>query len=123
MAQNFVDTGQDLRYTLQSGETALKSGSFVLVGTRVGVISFLSRNGNTVFTNQASAPGDIAVVKVEGSYACPKATGQAWAQGAALYWDNTAKNFTTTVSTNQLAGVAESAALSADTVGVIRLNK
>lgn len=89
----------------------------------MGVISFLSRNGNTVFTNQASAPGDIAIVKLEGTYACPKATGQAWAQGALLYWDNTAKNFTTTVSTNTLAGHAESAALSADTTGAIRLDE
>lgn len=123
MAQNFVDTGQDFRYTLQSGETALKSGSFVLVGARVGVISFLSRNGNTVFTNQASAAGDIAIVKLEGTYACPKASGQAWTQGAALYWDNTAKNFTTTVGTNTPAGEAESAAQSGDTVGVVRLDK
>lgn len=121
--QNFVDTGQDYRYTLQSGETALKSGSFVLVGTDVGVISVLLRNGNTVFTNQASAAGDIAIVKVEGTYACPKAPGQAWAQGANLYWDDTAKNFTTTVGSNTLAGKAESAALSADTTGAIRLDE
>lgn len=119
--QNFVDTGQDFRVTLGSGETAVVSGAGYLVGTKVGIVSVVLRNGNTVFKTQASAQGDTIIVKLIGTYAVAKATGEAWALGAALYWDNTAKKFTTTTTSNTLAGVAESAALSADAVGNIRL--
>lgn len=45
-----------------------------------------------------------------------KATGQAWSVGALLYWDNTAKNLTTTVGSNTKAGYCLEAALSGDTV-------
>lgn len=47
----------------------------------------------------------------------PKAAGQAWTQGVALYWDNTAKVLTTTVGTNKLVGAAAQAQTSADAVG------
>lgn len=36
----------------------------------------------------------------------PKASGQAWAFGAALYWDATAKAFTTTSTSNTACGHA-----------------
>lgn len=53
----------------------------------------------------------------------PKATSQVWAEGAVLYWDNTAKNFTTTSTANFRVGCAgTNGALSADTVGPVRLN-
>lgn len=47
----------------------------------------------------------------------PKATGQAWTQGVKIYWDNTAKNLTTTSSGNTLVGAAAQAQQSADAVG------
>jgi predicted RecA/RadA family phage recombinase len=50
-----------------------------------------------------------------------KATGQAWTQGVKLYWDNTAKNLTTTAGGNTLVGVAAQAQASGDTVGRIKL--
>ncbi len=46
----------------------------------------------------------------------PKAAAQAWAWGAALYWDAAAKNFTTTASGNTLCGFALEPKLAADTV-------
>lgn len=53
----------------------------------------------------------------------PKAAGAAWSVGDALYWDDTAKNFTKTSSANTLCGYALSAAASADTVsGLIEFN-
>lgn len=51
----------------------------------------------------------------------PKATGQAWTEGQLLYWDNTAKNFTTTATSNTRVGCAAVAAQSADTTGTVRL--
>lgn len=46
----------------------------------------------------------------------PKATGQAWAAGVALYWDAAAKKLTTTSTSNTLCAYALTPALSADTV-------
>lgn len=51
----------------------------------------------------------------------PKAAGEAWVQGDALYWNNTNKNFTKTAAGASLAGAAEEAADSADTVGTVLL--
>lgn len=48
-----------------------------------------------------------------------KATGEAWAIGAALYWDNTNKRFTTTSSGNTAAGFAGSIQESGDTTGTV----
>jgi predicted RecA/RadA family phage recombinase len=52
----------------------------------------------------------------------PKATGQAWTQGALLYWDNTNFVFTTTSSGNTLRGFAVAAAASGDTTGTVVLD-
>lgn len=65
--------------------------------------------------------GDTFVGYVEGVYDVPKASGAAWAEGDTVYWDDTAKNFTKTTTSNTKSGYAVSAALSADTEGRIRL--
>jgi predicted RecA/RadA family phage recombinase len=60
--------------------------------------------------------------KTCGVWTLNKATGQTWAEGAILYWDNSAFKFTTTVTSNRRAGVAVAAAASGDTTGVVRLD-
>ena len=45
----------------------------------------------------------------------PKATGEAWNVGQAIYWDNTNKRFTTTSSGNTACGTALAPALAGDT--------
>ncbi len=50
-----------------------------------------------------------------------KATGQAWLGGAKIYWDDTAKDFTTTVGSNTLAGRAVQPAATGDVRGQIQL--
>ncbi len=52
---------------------------------------------------------------------CTKAAGQAWAGGADIYWNDTAKNFTTVTSGNTKAGYAVLDAASADITGQIYL--
>ncbi len=69
----------------------------------------------------ATSGADIDV-DVIGVFDLPKATGAAWTQGVRIYWDDTAKNCTTTPSTNKLIGVAMAAALSGDTIGRVRLS-
>lgn len=52
----------------------------------------------------------------------PKTTGQSWAEGTKVYWDNTNGLFTTTATGNTLVGVILSAQASADTTGTVMLN-
>ncbi len=101
----------------QEGETitlmapyALTSGQGVLVGSVFGVAS-----------NDAVISTEVEAV-TRGIFSLAKATAQAWTIGALIYWDNAARNCTTTVATNKLIGVAMNAALTADTVGNVRLN-
>jgi predicted RecA/RadA family phage recombinase len=52
----------------------------------------------------------------------PKATGAAWGAMDKIYWDDTAKNFTTTSTNNTYAGYAKRAAASGDDTGRLVLN-
>ena len=58
----------------------------------------------------------------QGVFTLTKATGAAWALGATLYWNNTARNVTTVVSTNKMIGAAFAAALAGDTTGSVLLD-
>lgn len=71
--------------------------------------------------NTALISTDNIFVK-RGVIQAPKATGQAWVPMALLYWDDTAKNFTTTSTSNTLAGRVHEAAASGDTEGFVDLD-
>lgn len=118
--QNYIQEGDRMEVTLGSGETGFASGKGYLVGAMFGVITSLTRNGQTVFSTQASAQGDIAVLALEGVFTLPKATG-AITLGAKLYWDNTAKNITTTASGNTFCGYAWTAQSSGDATVQVKL--
>lgn len=111
--KNYVAPGKTL--TL-AAPYVLTSGQGALVGTVFGVAATDIANG---------VRGEFDVV---GVFDLTKATGQAWTEGATLYWDNTAKNVTTTSTSNTKIGVAlandaiGTMAASADTVGRVRLN-
>ena len=77
------------------------SGQALLVGAKVCV----------AFDNAIA--GATVVVCTEGVFELPKASG-AIAQGAKVYWDDTAKNMTATVGSNTLCGYAFAAALTGD---------
>lgn len=82
-------------------------GEFVVLGTQTdGFYAVDGSNGD-----EATVITKCRKVKVE------KNAGEAWASGNALYWDSTAENVTTTVSTNSLIGYAIAVAASADVVG------
>jgi predicted RecA/RadA family phage recombinase len=51
----------------------------------------------------------------------PKATGETWAVGDLLYWDDSAKKFTKTSTSNTKAGFAMSVTLTGDTSGALKL--
>ena len=105
--KNFIQPGEEVTLV---APYALTSGQGLLVGSIFGVASNDAANSTNVET------------RLEGVFLLTKATAQAWTQGAVIYWDNAARNCTTTVATNKLIGVATAAALAADTVGYVRLN-
>lgn len=105
--KTFIQPGNQVSVPAPADVT---SGQGVLVGSLFGVA-----------VHDALSGADVEL-SLEGVYSMAKATGAAWTVGARLYWDDTAKNLTTTASTNKLAGVAVVAAGSADTTGIIRLS-
>lgn len=85
--------------------------------------TFLLANSVPVLPlNTALAAVDNVFVYQCEAVRVPKATGQAWVPLAKIYWDDTAKDFTTTSTGNTLAGFAVVDAVSADTEGVIDLD-
>jgi predicted RecA/RadA family phage recombinase len=51
-----------------------------------------------------------------------KVSAQAWTEGLKIYWDNTAKLFTSTASTNPLVGFATRVAANPTATGYVRLD-
>lgn len=105
--QKYVQEGCALDLTAPSGgvtgDTPYKIGSIICIATA------------------DAAEAATFVGYVEGVYDVPKATGAAWAEGDLLYWDDAAKKFTKTSTSNTKAGYAVKAAASGDTEGRIRL--
>lgn len=87
------------------------SGDFAVVGSIFGIA-----------TSKALSGSDLELA-IGGVYdAQPKVAAQAWTQGAPIYWDSTAKNFTTTVASNLKVGVAALPAANPSATGRIRFN-
>lgn len=109
MTSLYVGRGDVLEFT--NGGTALASGAGFLANDVFGV-----------------AAGDVAAngtgqLHVEGIHKLPKASGDTPAFGAKLYWDDTAKNVTTTAGSNPLIGFCATkvTVLSGDATVPVRL--
>jgi predicted RecA/RadA family phage recombinase len=100
--------GESLDYT-NAGSAAIEAGDVIVLGTKIGVA------GCDI------AVGAVGSVHVEGVFRFAKATG-AVTIGAAVYWDATNENITTTSTSNTLAGYAAAAAASADTTVLVKIN-
>lgn len=107
MAKNYIQPGEVLDHVATA---ALTSGVPFLLGKRLAV------------PLKSAAIGETVAVQVKGVFNLTKVTADVVAQGAVLYWDDTAKKLTTTVGTNTLAGYAAAAASASDTTVNIALN-
>lgn len=107
---NFQQSGRVLDLTAPSG--GVIAGSVYKVGVFIGVAI------SSVDQGQKFAMALDGVVNP-----APKKSGEAWTEGALLYWDDTNKYFTTTSTSNTKCGGAAAAAQSADTVGAVRLQQ
>lgn len=103
--KNFIQKGEVI--TIQATADTI-SGEVVLVGTIIGIAV------KSVLTG-----GELPLA-IEGVVELPKATG-AITLGAKLYWDDTAKDVTTTVAANALAGYAISAQATGDPTVLVKL--
>lgn len=107
MSTTYLGPGDTLEFTAPSG--GVTAGVPVLIGDTL------------VVPTSSVAQGLPFRGKSTGLHTVPKAGSQAWSEGVVVYWDNTAKNFTTTATANRRAGIAAAAAQSSDTTGVVKL--
>ena len=107
MAQNRLSSGKRLTITCPSG--GCTSGLPLKVGAIIGVPQ----------TTQLA--GDLVGLDLTGEFTFPSDTGAAWAVGDIVYWDDTAKVFTKTTTSNTKAGVASAVKGSSAATGTVRL--
>lgn len=107
--KNFISDGDTLTITAGADVT---SGSVVVVGAAIGIAA------------SDIASGAEGTLVLEGVFDIPKAPSQAWALGAAVYWDGVNAQATTQAEDNALLGIAALAVGSGagETTGRVRLN-
>lgn len=109
MAQNYIQPGNVLEVVAPSGGyttgQAAKIGSLVLIALG------------------SAAQGSPCEMATGGIWQVTKVAGTAWVTGDKLYWDDTAKNFTKTTTSNTAAGYAAADATSGATAGLILLKQ
>jgi len=108
--QNYVQEGESLDLTAPSGGVV---GGLIY---KIGIILCVAAAD--------AAEAETFVGYVEGVYdvvAEGAGSGQAWAEGDLIYWDNTAKKCTKTSTSNTKIGVAVAAKATAATEGRLRL--
>ena len=104
--KNFVQPGDTVTV---NAPVAVNSGDGLLVGTLFGVV-----------LSDAAINTNVEML-TKGVVDLPKAA-VAVTQGAKVYWDNAAKNVTTTSAGNTLIGCAIVAAAVGDAIVRVRLN-
>lgn len=105
---NKIQAGKVIEWLNGTGAT-VKSGDVVVIGALIGVAV------------ADIIDGDTGSVDLSGVFELPKLAGQSFAFGAKLYWDATAKNLTTTVTSNTFTGNAWLPAASAATIARVVL--
>lgn len=104
--KNYVQAGDNLTVAAPYDAAA---GTGVKVGYIFGIAQA------TVLDTE-----NVVIVR-KGVFTVAKVSAQAWAIGAKIYWDDTAKLFTTTTTSNTLVGVATAAAVNPSSTGEVLL--
>lgn len=106
-----ISGGSVIDITAPSGGTT--SGVGVLLGKLFGIPVTSNLAGDTVSVHTDGVFDHVA----EGA-----GSGQAWATGDVVYWDNTNKRLTKTSSANTRVGVAVAPKVTTDVVGRFRID-
>jgi predicted RecA/RadA family phage recombinase len=101
---------------LRSPSDQIKQAAFAATGATTAKTPFVQNAKAFIPVNSADAAAASNHVYESEVSDAPKATGEAWAVGAVIYWDDTNKKFTTTATSNTKCGYALAPALAADTV-------
>lgn len=101
--KNYIRHGDTLPLTAPAG--GVVSGNAYLIGIIFGVAAI------------TAAAGESFELRRKGVVYLPKKTGEAWTEGAALYWDNTAKVLTTTANGNTLVAAAAEGVVNSEAFG------
>lgn len=105
--QNYLGDGDQLIITAPA---AVVSGQPLLIGSMFGICL------------ASAAQGQPVVFLLKGIYQLAKPLAEVWAQGVALFWDNTNLVATLTSAGNTRIGVAAAAAANPSSAGNVRLN-
>lgn len=105
--KNYIQDGETVDMTATADVT---SGQGVKKGVLFGVAVASVKSGETMS------------LKTTGCVSLPKVNAQAWAEGAAVYWDNGNGRCTTASAGNLLIGCALAAAANPSAEGTVRLN-
>lgn len=105
--KNYIARGETLSLVAPYD---VEAGAGLKVGSIVGIATSAALSG---------APVEAIT---QGVVEAKKTSAQAWTVGALVYWDNTNKEFTTTSTSNALAGVAVAVAANPSATGRVRLN-
>lgn len=108
MAKNYIGPGDHLTVT---APYAVTSGQGVLVGALFGIASHDAANGAAV------------VIHTDGVYDITKEPALAISAGARVFWDNTNRRITTTLTSNFCVGMATIAAAGGDANVRVILNR
>lgn len=106
-----------MRNFIREGDSVLVTAPYTVTagqGVQVGAALF----GIAITDIASGGTGEIAC---EGVFLVTKEPALAIAVGARLFWDNTNRRLTTTLTANICVGVATAAALAADAVVYVRL--
>jgi predicted RecA/RadA family phage recombinase len=95
---------------LVSAPYTVASGAGCLLGSAFGIAAYAANSGQPV------------TLWTTGVFSVAKVSAQAWTQGVLIYWDDAAKNFTSTAATNKIVGYAFAAAANPSSTGQVRLN-
>ena len=106
--KNFVQDGETVTLT---APYAVSSGGGALIGQLFGVAVSDVANG---------VQGEFCL---EGVFDLTAVTANTFAEGALVYWDNAAKNCTSTSAGNSKIGAAVKAKINGDTTVRVRLNE
>ena len=99
------------------GDNITLAAPYVLTAGQGALVGFVFG----VATSDAANGADVVLVR-EGIFDLAKVAATAIAANAKVYWDNAARNITTTAAGNTLVGVAIVAALAADTTVTVLLD-
>lgn len=110
--KNFIQPGKVLTLTAPSG--GVESGKLYIIGAAFGVACGDAAEGEAFDLDVSGGVFELA--KEAG------ASGKAWTECQALYYDATAKLITGTATSNTKVGIASEAAVTLAAVGRVRLN-